>query len=192
MLDKLQYSAVAVTCIVDHNTDFIVKFPDWDPSNTSSALPQAHLWYSTKKVINALRLFIDAGNNFAGSLTYRFHCLVKSKLDGGLGVKLVPCLLGKWLWRFGEDIWDLWGCLWGFRFGSRHGCGLWIAGVGETHLRYKVGIGDRVLYGVVDSATQMLLHCPVAAALWSWYFTLLGQWVMSGSVVSLLSTGGMG
>uniref|UniRef100_A0A2N9F074 Reverse transcriptase Ty1/copia-type domain-containing protein n=1 Tax=Fagus sylvatica TaxID=28930 RepID=A0A2N9F074_FAGSY len=70
-LDKIQYSAVAVTCIVDHNTDFIVKFPDWDPSNTSSALPQAHLWYSTKKVINALRLFIDAGNNFAGSLTYR-------------------------------------------------------------------------------------------------------------------------
>ncbi|GMY22520.1 alpha-N-acetylglucosaminidase isoform X1, partial [Fagus crenata] len=58
--------------IEDHNTDFIVKFPDWDPSNTSSALPQAHLWYSTKKVINALRLFIDAGNNFAGSLSYRY------------------------------------------------------------------------------------------------------------------------
>ncbi|GMY22518.1 alpha-N-acetylglucosaminidase isoform X4 [Fagus crenata] len=58
--------------IEDQNTDFIVKFPDWDPSNTSSALPQAHLWYSTKKVINALRLFIDAGNNFAGSLTYRY------------------------------------------------------------------------------------------------------------------------
>ncbi|XP_050283732.1 alpha-N-acetylglucosaminidase [Quercus robur] len=58
--------------IEDHNTDFIVKFPDWDPSNTSSPLPQAHLWYSTQKVIKALRLLIDAGNNFAGSITYRY------------------------------------------------------------------------------------------------------------------------
>lgn len=83
----------------DHNTDFIVKFPDWDPqlshgSNIpkrhgmqmllgldvkrrfllqegSSDLPQAHLWYSTREVIDALKLFIDAGTNFAGSLTYR-------------------------------------------------------------------------------------------------------------------------
>ena len=52
------------------NTDFIVKFPDWDPSNTSSPLPQSHLWYSTQKVINALGLLIDAGNNFAGSVTF--------------------------------------------------------------------------------------------------------------------------
>ncbi|KAM3686091.1 hypothetical protein ACJW31_11G171200 [Castanea mollissima] len=59
--------------IEDHNTDFIVKFPDWDPSNTSSPLPQAHLWYSTQKVIKALRLLIDAGNNFARSVTYRLH-----------------------------------------------------------------------------------------------------------------------
>ncbi|KAG2671677.1 hypothetical protein I3760_13G007600 [Carya illinoinensis] len=58
--------------IADHNTDFIVKFPDWDPSNVSDALPQAHLWYSTEKVINALRLFLDAGNNLAGSITYRY------------------------------------------------------------------------------------------------------------------------
>uniref|UniRef100_A0A7N2LDD6 Alpha-N-acetylglucosaminidase n=1 Tax=Quercus lobata TaxID=97700 RepID=A0A7N2LDD6_QUELO len=58
--------------IEDHNTDFIVKLPDWDPSNTSSPLPQAHLWYSTQKVIKALRLLIDAGNNFAGSVTYRY------------------------------------------------------------------------------------------------------------------------
>lgn len=55
----------------DHNTDFIVKFPDLDPSNRSSALPQAHLWYSTQKVINALRLFLNAGNHLAGSATYR-------------------------------------------------------------------------------------------------------------------------
>ena len=79
----------------DHNTDFIVKLPDWDPKSnisihnrmqmlmridgkrrfllqeTSSDLPQAHLWYSTQEVIKALKLFIDAGSEFAGSLTYR-------------------------------------------------------------------------------------------------------------------------
>ncbi|PON74257.1 Alpha-N-acetylglucosaminidase [Parasponia andersonii] len=86
--------------IADHNTDFIVKFPDWDPQvnprsnisrhnllqmllridvkrrsllqDTSSDLPQAHLWYSTQEVIKALKLFIDAGSEFAGSLTYRY------------------------------------------------------------------------------------------------------------------------
>lgn len=86
--------------IADHNTDFIVKFPDWDPQpshgsnipkrhgmqmllgldvkrrfllqESSSDLPQAHLWYSTREVIDALKLFIDAGTNFAGSLTYRY------------------------------------------------------------------------------------------------------------------------
>lgn len=83
----------------DHNTDFIVKFPDWDPQGnpksniskhnrikmlssldgkrrllvkeTSSDLPQAHLWYSTQEVIKSLKLFIDGGSEFAGSLTYR-------------------------------------------------------------------------------------------------------------------------
>ncbi|XP_030493952.2 alpha-N-acetylglucosaminidase [Cannabis sativa] len=86
--------------IADHNTDFIVKFPDWDPQpkqrsnisrhnrmemisrtdgkrrflleETSSDLPKAHLWYSTQEVINALKLFIDNGSEFAGSLTYRY------------------------------------------------------------------------------------------------------------------------
>ncbi|XP_059651881.1 alpha-N-acetylglucosaminidase isoform X2 [Cornus florida] len=86
--------------IADHNNDFIVKFPDWDPSpNTSSEiseqnqlqklfqphghrrflfsetrspLPQAHLWYSNHDVIKALRLFLDAGSDLAGSLTYRY------------------------------------------------------------------------------------------------------------------------
>ncbi|KAG5539095.1 hypothetical protein RHGRI_019598 [Rhododendron griersonianum] len=82
--------------IADHNTDFIVKFPDWDPSmqtliapkrrrrfapnrgrrfifsETSSPLPQAHLWYSTQDVVNALKLFLDAGGDMAGSLTYRY------------------------------------------------------------------------------------------------------------------------
>lgn len=86
--------------IADHNTDFIVKFPDWDPSlnsgsnisqqdnmhilltssgtrrflfqETSSDFPEAHLWYSTQEVIQALWLFLDAGNDLAGSLTYRY------------------------------------------------------------------------------------------------------------------------
>ncbi|KAE8701618.1 Detected protein of confused Function [Hibiscus syriacus] len=86
--------------VLDHNTYFIVKFPDWDPSTSSvsqpskrhnantyslkkgirrfaflesnSDLPQAHLWYSTHKVVNALKLFLEAGNDLAGSLTYRY------------------------------------------------------------------------------------------------------------------------
>ncbi|XP_048231690.1 alpha-N-acetylglucosaminidase isoform X2 [Ricinus communis] len=86
--------------IADHNTDFIVKFPDWDPSVQSgsdtsqqdnkhiflhrsgsrrflfegpnSTLPQAHIWYSIQKVINALQLFIDGGSHLTGSLTYRY------------------------------------------------------------------------------------------------------------------------
>ena len=84
----------------DHNTDFIVKFPDWDPSlnsgsnisqqdnmhflltssgtrrflfqEKSSDFPEAHLWYSTQEVIQALWLFLDAGNDLPGSLTYRY------------------------------------------------------------------------------------------------------------------------
>ncbi|XP_065867651.1 alpha-N-acetylglucosaminidase isoform X2 [Euphorbia lathyris] len=80
--------------IADHNTDFIVKFPDWDPSrnsedrihsflplpgtrrvlfqSASSNMPKAHIWYSPKKVINALQLFLEAGNDLHGSLTYRY------------------------------------------------------------------------------------------------------------------------
>ncbi|XVE74203.1 hypothetical protein DITRI_Ditri11bG0179900 [Diplodiscus trichospermus] len=86
--------------IADHNTDFIVKLPDWDPSidsgsqtlkldnmhklrtitgsrrflfqETSSDLPQAHLWYSNHEVVNALKLFLAAGNGLSGSLTYRY------------------------------------------------------------------------------------------------------------------------
>lgn len=83
----------------DHNTDYIVKFPDWDPSaNTrsyvhqqnqmqklvgigrnrramleeaGSSLPKPHLWYNTLDAITALKLFLDAGNELSGSLTYR-------------------------------------------------------------------------------------------------------------------------
>ncbi|KAL9273894.1 Alpha-N-acetylglucosaminidase-like protein [Drosera capensis] len=86
--------------IADHNTDFIVKFPDWDPSldptsvsgreyrtlnlpmphrtrrfillETDSSLPEAHLWYPTGEVVAALRLFLDSRKHFSGSLTYRY------------------------------------------------------------------------------------------------------------------------
>ncbi|KAL8227831.1 hypothetical protein R6Q57_015415 [Mikania cordata] len=82
--------------IADHNTDYIVKFPDWDPylniyssfskqnlitmhSNRRSiltesdlTLPQPHMWYSANDVINALKHFIDAGKDLADSLTYRY------------------------------------------------------------------------------------------------------------------------
>ncbi|KAJ4711588.1 Alpha-N-acetylglucosaminidase [Melia azedarach] len=85
--------------IADHNTDFIVKFPDWDPtldsrSNISkqsqihvihslpglrrflfeenSNAPQAHLWYSALELMKGLKLFLDAGNDLTGSITYRY------------------------------------------------------------------------------------------------------------------------
>ncbi|CAK7330911.1 unnamed protein product [Dovyalis caffra] len=89
--------------IANHNTDFIVKFPDWDPSpnsgsdvsqqdnmhvlltlpgtrrflfqDKSSDFPEAHLWYSTQEVVKALALFLDAGNDLTGSLTYRKNVL---------------------------------------------------------------------------------------------------------------------
>lgn len=86
----------------DHNIDFMVNFPDWDPSlnpssdiskeqhllqkifiqpgrrkilfqETSSDLPQSHLWYSTHEVVNALRLFLNAGNELSESSTFRYY-----------------------------------------------------------------------------------------------------------------------
>ncbi|KAK4414490.1 Alpha-N-acetylglucosaminidase [Sesamum alatum] len=86
--------------IADHNTDYIVKFPDWDPSvknqhgrseimqrhklvgiqqqrrfflrETSSTLPQPHLWYNNQDAISALKLFLDAGDQLAEIPTYRY------------------------------------------------------------------------------------------------------------------------
>ncbi|XP_075094104.1 alpha-N-acetylglucosaminidase isoform X2 [Nicotiana tabacum] len=98
--------------IADHNTDYIVEFPDWDPSGKtgtdisgtdsssqnrmqklagfqlnrrflffekSSSLPKPHLWYSTEDVIKALKLFIDAGKELSGSLTYRYDLVDLSR-----------------------------------------------------------------------------------------------------------------
>ncbi|XP_011087998.1 alpha-N-acetylglucosaminidase isoform X1 [Sesamum indicum] len=86
--------------IADHNTDYIVKFPDWDPSvnnqhgrseinqrhklagiqqqrrfflrETSSTLPRPHLWYNNQDAVSALKLFLDAGDELAGIPTYRY------------------------------------------------------------------------------------------------------------------------
>ncbi|KAL2330760.1 hypothetical protein Fmac_018341 [Flemingia macrophylla] len=84
--------------IADHNHDFIVMFPDWNPSTNSetgmsnnqkiyllppgnrrylfqetlSDMPQAHLWYPSDDVIKALQLFLAGGKYFSGSLTYRY------------------------------------------------------------------------------------------------------------------------
>ncbi|KAG6421832.1 hypothetical protein SASPL_118390 [Salvia splendens] len=86
--------------IADHNTDYIVKFPDWDPSvnnqhdarevvkrhgllgmqpnrrfllhETSSSLPQPHLWYNNQDSISVLKLFLDAGDELAEIPTYRY------------------------------------------------------------------------------------------------------------------------
>ncbi|XP_022150276.1 alpha-N-acetylglucosaminidase [Momordica charantia] len=57
--------------IADHNTDFIVKLPDWDPYS-SSDMGKPHLWYSTQKVINALQLLLNANNDLINSSTYRY------------------------------------------------------------------------------------------------------------------------
>nr|XP_018629203.1 alpha-N-acetylglucosaminidase [Nicotiana tomentosiformis] len=98
--------------IADHNKDYIVEFPDWDPSGKtgtdisgtdsssqnrmqklagfqlnrrflffekSSSLPKPHLWYSTEDVIKALKLFIDAGKELSGSLTYRYDLVDLSR-----------------------------------------------------------------------------------------------------------------
>ncbi|XP_073104485.1 alpha-N-acetylglucosaminidase isoform X2 [Elaeis guineensis] len=85
--------------IADHNKDYIVQFPDSSPFLTDSQLskegwiqklptleqnhrfsfretnanvPQPHLWYSNKEAIKALKLFLIAGNDLVGSLTYRY------------------------------------------------------------------------------------------------------------------------
>lgn len=88
--------------IANHNTDYIVKLPDWDPSletssghvssptsmrrvpefqngqrrylsqDTGSTFPRPHMWYSNWNAIGALQLFLNAGNELKGSLTFRY------------------------------------------------------------------------------------------------------------------------
>ncbi|KAG2244230.1 hypothetical protein Bca52824_093940 [Brassica carinata] len=111
--------------VADHNTDFIVKLPDWDPSSSlhgtdtymistepyetkrrflfednSSDLPKAHLWYSTKEVIKALRLFLEAGDDLFGSLPYRYDMVdltrqVLSKLANKVYMEAVTAFANK-------------------------------------------------------------------------------------------------
>ncbi|XP_008802642.2 alpha-N-acetylglucosaminidase [Phoenix dactylifera] len=83
----------------DHNKDYIVEFPDSSPFLTGSQLSKEgwiqklptleknhrfsfretntnvahpHLWYSNEEAIKALKLFLIAGNDLVGSLTYRY------------------------------------------------------------------------------------------------------------------------
>uniref|UniRef100_A0A9I9DTI3 Alpha-N-acetylglucosaminidase n=1 Tax=Cucumis melo TaxID=3656 RepID=A0A9I9DTI3_CUCME len=58
--------------IANHNTDFIVKLPDWDPSSSSDLKKPPHLWYSTQEVINALQLLVNVDDNLVHSATYRY------------------------------------------------------------------------------------------------------------------------
>ncbi|XP_074308411.1 alpha-N-acetylglucosaminidase isoform X2 [Silene latifolia] len=86
--------------IADHNKDFIVELPDWDPTldvarkhqehnhlvfhrslrgvlrKSETSLPKPHLWYPTEQVIKALSLFIDAGKHLSGSLPFSRYDLV--------------------------------------------------------------------------------------------------------------------
>lgn len=101
--------------IADHNKDFIVQFPDWDPANenpggpfvvsnsgsarhilleSDSSPPQAHLWYPTQEVIRALHLFLEAGKDLAESITFRYDLVdltrqVLSKLANDIFLKAV-------------------------------------------------------------------------------------------------------
>ncbi|CAN6306588.1 unnamed protein product [Urochloa humidicola] len=85
--------------IADHNKDYIVEFPDISPnsfgsqlskqsgmsisinhrrfflSEVSGSLPHPHLWYPTKEAIRALELFLNAGNDFSKSHTYRYDLI---------------------------------------------------------------------------------------------------------------------
>ncbi|KAI4382992.1 hypothetical protein MLD38_008879 [Melastoma candidum] len=114
--------------IADHNTDFIVKLPDWDPSTASgydvttrenmklaiphlqrrralfqdqdSSFPKAHIWYPTKPVIDALKLFLDSGNHLGLSSTYRYDLVdltrqALSKLANTVYVDAVTAFLQK-------------------------------------------------------------------------------------------------
>jgi len=94
---NIDWDNLSIMLCQDHNHDFIVMFPDWDPSNsetgvsnnqkkinllrpvntryllqeTPSDKPRAHLWYPSDDVIKALQLFLAGGKNLSTSLTYR-------------------------------------------------------------------------------------------------------------------------
>uniref|UniRef100_A0A7N2LG27 COP9 signalosome complex subunit 8 n=1 Tax=Quercus lobata TaxID=97700 RepID=A0A7N2LG27_QUELO len=87
------------------------------------------------------------------------------KANGGLGIRKLTtfnkALLGKWLWRFGVEETRLWRRVVALKFGEEwggwssklgrgvHGCGLWRSirkgwEVFSKHIRFEVGVGDRV------------------------------------------------
>ncbi|WOK96049.1 alpha-N-acetylglucosaminidase [Canna indica] len=114
--------------IADHNKDYIVEFPDSAPilqdslssnevprrrfstpkknhrfsfrEKTTASLPQPHLWYSTEEVINALKLFLDVGDNLTTSATYRYDLVdltrqVLSKLANQVYLDVITAYLEK-------------------------------------------------------------------------------------------------
>ncbi|CAN0917314.1 NAGLU [Linum grandiflorum] len=109
--------------VADHNTDFIVKLPDWDPSlhsgyskqdkihtlriggrflfeQENSDLPEAHIWYSNQDTVKALQLFLGAGDKLNGSLTYRYDLVdltrqVLSKLANEVYTKAILAFRSK-------------------------------------------------------------------------------------------------
>ncbi|KAL9226459.1 hypothetical protein vseg_002270 [Gypsophila vaccaria] len=105
--------------IADHNKDYIVEFPDWEPVSdlgehqennhfilhrslleSKTSLPQPHLWYSTEEVIKALSLFLDAGKYLSESLTFRYDLVdltrqALSKLANAVYLKAVDAYLKK-------------------------------------------------------------------------------------------------
>ncbi len=140
--------------------------------STLSSLPTFYLSFFTIPSSVAKRIEQLQRNFLWGGIDEGFkHCLVRWDTicspiaDGGLGVrKLVPfnrALLGKWLWRFGVEGDRLWKRVLVARHGAAcggwstglvrgsHGCGLWKGTMLgwesiNAHLRYKVGIDDRV------------------------------------------------
>ncbi|KAL2932385.1 Alpha-N-acetylglucosaminidase [Bienertia sinuspersici] len=114
--------------IADHNKDYIVEFPDWDPVNNITlsitrehqkqdlfslrrsmrhfllnselSLPKPHLWYPTEEAVTALYLFLDAGKDLVGSLTYRYDLVdltrqALSKLANNVYLKAVTAFQRK-------------------------------------------------------------------------------------------------
>ncbi|KAL2936231.1 Alpha-N-acetylglucosaminidase [Bienertia sinuspersici] len=114
--------------LVDHNKDYIVEFPDWDPVNNITlsitrehqkqdlfslrrsmrhfllnselSLPKPHLWYPTEEAVTALYLFLDAGKDLVGSLTYRYDLVdltrqALSKLANNVYLKAVTAFQRK-------------------------------------------------------------------------------------------------
>ena len=103
---------------------------------------------------------------------------------GGLGVRKLghfnQALLGKWLWRFGQEGTSLWQRVIAIKYGEdqggwntkvcrrAHGCGLWHGiNVGwerfSKHLAFVVG--DGFVFGMISGLRISLLKCSILSYL---------------------------